>query len=89
MTARCTCCKKHWNISIYQQVPKSGYVCPRCRSRKKESVKGGDKVEWVNVDHAVLYILRSFSGESLVKALVRLLGKKTVQEIVDKCEAVI
>lgn len=30
---RCTDCKMNWNISIYQEVDRNGYICPRCRSK--------------------------------------------------------
>lgn len=35
MKARCTYCKKHWNISVLQEIPKDGYVCPWCASKLK------------------------------------------------------
>ena len=34
MIARCTECKRAWNISIYQKIPPGGYVCPHCEARK-------------------------------------------------------
>ena len=33
MTARCVGCGLHWNISIYQQIPRTGYTCPHCDSQ--------------------------------------------------------
>lgn len=34
--ALCKGCKKEYNISVFQEVKKQGYVCPKCR-RKKET----------------------------------------------------
>lgn len=33
MTAKCVGCGLHWNVSIYQKIPRSGYICPHCESR--------------------------------------------------------
>lgn len=34
MIARCTKCKRAWNVSIYQKIPSSGYVCPHCAATR-------------------------------------------------------
>ena len=34
MTARRTRCATHWNISVHQRIPKEGYVCPYCESKR-------------------------------------------------------
>ena len=34
--ARCRTCGRSWGISLLQQIPKSGYVCPNCE-RKEDS----------------------------------------------------
>lgn len=36
MTARCVICKRSWNISIYQKIDSSGYVCPQCEAQKHQ-----------------------------------------------------
>lgn len=33
MTAKYVGCGLHWNVSIYQKIPRTGYICPRCDSR--------------------------------------------------------
>lgn len=33
--ATCKECGKTWNISKLQRVPKSGYICPHCRSKEQ------------------------------------------------------
>jgi len=48
MMARCRECGASWNISIYAKIPKEGYICPWCRSKKKtdnknEKAKGEKK----------------------------------------------
>lgn len=35
MKAKCSLCNKYWNVSIYAQFPKGGYLCPRCRQERK------------------------------------------------------
>jgi hypothetical protein len=35
MTARCRDCGRYWIVSILKQIPKSGYVCPRCSDRDR------------------------------------------------------
>lgn len=32
MTVKCVGCGLHWNVSIYQKIPRSGYICPHCES---------------------------------------------------------
>jgi len=48
MMARCRECGASWNISIYAKIPKEGYICPWCQSKKKtdnknEKAKGEKK----------------------------------------------
>lgn len=33
MTAKCVGCGIDWNVSIYQKIPRTGYICPHCESR--------------------------------------------------------
>lgn len=33
MTAKCVGCGLDWNVSIYQKIPRAGYICPHCESR--------------------------------------------------------
>ena len=33
MTAKCVSCGLDWNVSIYQKIPRTGYICPHCESR--------------------------------------------------------
>lgn len=33
MTAKCVGCGLDWNVSIYQKIPCTGYICPHCESR--------------------------------------------------------
>lgn len=33
MTAKCVGCGLDWNVSIYQKIPHTGYICPHCESR--------------------------------------------------------
>lgn len=37
MKSRCKYCGKYWNISIKQQIPKTGYECPKCTTIKRNS----------------------------------------------------
>lgn len=41
MTAKCVGCGLVWNVSIYQRIPPTGYICPHCDSRLRagESLK--------------------------------------------------
>lgn len=32
----CTHCKREWNISIKQNIPREGYTCPYCSSKLRE-----------------------------------------------------
>jgi hypothetical protein len=34
--ARCTTCSEYWNLSIYQDIPKTGYECPQCNKKKRK-----------------------------------------------------
>jgi len=45
MTARCTRCAIHWNISVYQRIPKEGYVCPYCESRRTSPLMKNEQPE--------------------------------------------
>lgn len=33
MKFKCVGCGLYWNVSIYQQIPRGGYICPHCESR--------------------------------------------------------
>lgn len=33
MTAKCVGCGLDWNVSVYQKIPRTGYICPHCESR--------------------------------------------------------
>ena len=33
MKFKCVGCGLYWNVSIYQQIPHGGYICPHCESR--------------------------------------------------------
>ena len=33
--ATCKECGKRWNISVFQQIPNNGYICPYCRGKAK------------------------------------------------------
>ena len=33
MRARCVICGEMWNVSIYQSIPKTGYICPACTKK--------------------------------------------------------
>lgn len=37
MKAKCSLCNTYWNVSIYAQFPKGGYLCPRCRQERKKA----------------------------------------------------
>ena len=39
MKAKCQTCKKHWNVSWMQYIPKSGYECPACYSKRKKALR--------------------------------------------------
>ena len=32
MTAKCVGCGLDWNVSIYQKIPRTGYICPHCET---------------------------------------------------------
>ena len=38
MTAKCVGCGLDWNVSIYQKIPRTGYICPHCESRLRLTV---------------------------------------------------
>lgn len=40
MRAKCQTCGLHWNISVLQNIHKSGYECPHCESKRKALMKG-------------------------------------------------
>lgn len=47
MTAKCIGCGRDWNVSILQQIPRSGYVCPHCESRIRAGEPLGEiKTSW-------------------------------------------
>lgn len=46
MTARCVGCGLHWNISIYQKIPRTGYICPHCDSR----IRAGEPLKNIQAD---------------------------------------
>lgn len=35
MTAKCVGCGLDWNVSIYQKIPRTSYICPHCESRPR------------------------------------------------------
>lgn len=35
LVAKCNKCSKTWNISVFQQIPNSGYLCPYCKGKAK------------------------------------------------------
>ncbi len=37
--AICSECGRKWNISAFQKIPKSGYICPYCRSKHRKQTK--------------------------------------------------
>lgn len=37
MKATCVGCGKTWNVSIFAQMPETGYICPHCYSKRKEA----------------------------------------------------
>lgn len=39
MNAKCIGCKRMWNVSVLQKIPKLGYICPQCEIQKKLSMK--------------------------------------------------
>ena len=38
MTAKCVGCGLQWNVSIFQQIPRSGYICPHCESKLRSGM---------------------------------------------------
>jgi hypothetical protein len=36
LMARCQTCKRAWNISVLQRIPRTGYECPWCTSKRKK-----------------------------------------------------
>lgn len=45
MTAKCTKCNLHWNISIKKEVHLKGYICPRCIAKMKEGGSSGKTIK--------------------------------------------
>ncbi|MBN1045513.1 MULTISPECIES: hypothetical protein [unclassified Clostridium] len=39
MDAKCCKCKEFWNISVKAQIPKSGYICPKCRAKEAKDIE--------------------------------------------------
>ncbi|MDF2858664.1 MAG: hypothetical protein K0Q87_4515 [Neobacillus sp.] len=42
MRSLCKTCGKYWNISILQEIPRTGYECPKCAVKRK-----GGKRPWL------------------------------------------
>ncbi|EKQ50299.1 MULTISPECIES: hypothetical protein [unclassified Clostridium] len=36
MTGKCIDCNLYWNISIKQNIPSGGYICPRCTAKNNK-----------------------------------------------------
>lgn len=34
----CRECGLNWIISVWAAIPKGGYICPKCRAKKREKV---------------------------------------------------
>ncbi|NMA65335.1 MAG: hypothetical protein GX957_03725 [Clostridiaceae bacterium] len=77
--AICGKCKKKWNISRFQHIPKGGYICPHCLYKRKQTRKickyimlfiAGILLYSISAD--VAYIQRgykSIGGEALILLL--------------------
>lgn len=39
MDAKCCKCNLYWNISVKAQIPKSGYICPKCRAKEAKDIE--------------------------------------------------
>lgn len=46
MTAKCIGCRLVWRVSPFQEIPKEGYLCPRCTSR----VKAGESLKYCKLE---------------------------------------
>lgn len=42
MTAKCTVCGYDWNVSPFQRIPQTGYICPACHGRMKRGETSAD-----------------------------------------------
>ena len=47
MTAKCVGCGLDWNVSIYQKIPRTGYICPHCESR----LRAGETLPNIQASH--------------------------------------
>ena len=47
MTAKCVGCELDWNVSIYQKIPRTGYICPHCESR----LRAGETLPNIQASH--------------------------------------
>ncbi|MFR7893380.1 MAG: hypothetical protein ACLU38_04175 [Dysosmobacter sp.] len=48
MTAKCVGCGLDWNVSIYQKIPRTGYICPHCEKpapRRRDPAKHSGQPE--------------------------------------------
>ena len=41
MKKRCICCGLRWGVSILQEIPRTGYICPWCGSKRKRARRDG------------------------------------------------
>lgn len=54
----CKICFKPWNISKLQRVPKSGYICPHCRSKEQRKRRDlGKRITETALKYALIAIL--------------------------------
>ena len=49
MKSKCSVCGCYWNTSILQQIPKTGYICPWCGSRKRASRWPSQRLKTKNI----------------------------------------
>ena len=40
MTAKCVGCGLDWNVSIYQKIPRTGYICPHQKDTWRRMAAG-------------------------------------------------
>ena len=57
--AKCKECGRTWNISIFQQIPSNGYICPYCRGKAKREQR---KIRNRMAAGAAKYLILTLTG---------------------------
>lgn len=72
MHAECVKCCLSWNVSIFQKIPKSGYICPRCRKSEIRQSECFQKKAAVTIARLILSgaLTAPFAAWSIIYAFL-------------------